>query len=93
MTFDYVKLEKDLEEACESVHKDFIEKFSNDESYVSVGGSKLEAFITDLQAEFENAAFSFLKKHNLDKDAEAKKRALTITKLYAKRCVEDFSRV
>lgn len=93
MTFDYEKLEKDLEEACEAVHKEYMKKFNGDDDYVSVGGAKLEAFIRGLQNEFESAAFSFLEQHNLDNDAEAKKRALAITKLYAKKCVEDFSRV
>lgn len=93
MTFDYEKLEKDLVEACEAVHKDFLQRFSSNEDYVSIGGAKLEAFINGLQSEFENAAISFLEKHNIEKDAEAKKRALAITKMYAKKCIEDFSKV
>lgn len=93
MTFDYEKLERDLEEACEVVHQDFLKKFSHSNSYTSVGGAKLEAFINGLKAEFEKAAMNFLKKMNLDDDAEARKRALTITKLYAKKCVDDYSKV
>lgn len=93
MTFDYEKLERDLEGACEVVHQDFLKKFSQSDSYTSVGGAKLEAFINGLQAEFEKTAINFLKKHGLDDDAEARKRALAITKLYAKKCVDDFSKV
>lgn len=93
MTFDYEKLESDLVEACQSVHKDFLKKFSDDNSYLSVGGAKLEAFISGIQSEFESVAIDFLTRHGLMADTEAKRRALNITKLYAKRCVEDFSRV
>ena len=93
MTFDYQKLERDLGEACDAVHRDFMTKFNNSDSYTSVGGAKLEAFIMRLQKEFESTAVNFLDKHGLSGDPEAKKRALTITKLYAKKCVEDFSKV
>lgn len=93
MTFDYEKLERDLEEACEAVHQDFLKKFGRSDSYTSVGGAKLEAFINGLKAEFEQTAIDFLKKRGLDDDAEARKRALTITKLYAKKCVDDYSKV
>lgn len=93
MKINYTELEKDLEDACYTVHKDFMERFAGNDSIVSVGGAKLEAFITDLQNEFENAAFSFLRRHALEKDLEARRRALAITKLHAKRCVEDFSKV
>jgi hypothetical protein len=93
MTFDYEKLERDLEEACEAVHQDFLKKFNSDDSYTSIGGAKLEAFINDLKAEFEGATFKFLEENNLTNDPEAKKRALTIAKLYAKKCMDDFSKV
>jgi hypothetical protein len=92
MTFDYDKLEKELAAACEEVHKEFLLKFSNT-IYVSVGGAKLEAFINELQKEFEATALEFLTNAGLEKDVHARKRALAITKLYAKRCVEDFSKV
>jgi len=93
MTFDYKELERRLEEACEEVHKDFLDKFKDNEAYISAGGAKLEIFFTDLQKEFADAAVTFIKKNGLESDPEAKKRALTITKLYAKRCVDDYSRV
>ena len=92
MSFDYKELEEELAQACDAVHKDFQKKFNND-VYISAGGSKLEAFINDLQAEFENTAATFIRKHGLEKDAEAKKKALTITKLFAKKCIEDFSKI
>lgn len=93
MTFDYEKLERDLEQACEAVHQEFLKRFKSNDGYASVGGTMLEAFINDLKTEFENTTFDFLKKHGLINDPEAKKRALTITKLYAKKCMEDYSRV
>jgi len=92
MDFNYKELEKKLETACVQLHKDFYKKFNSD-IYLSAGGSKLESFITNLQKEFENTAVNFLKGHNLEKDAEAKKRVFSITKLYAKKCIEDFSKV
>jgi hypothetical protein len=92
MGFDYKELEEQLSGACNEVHKDFLERF-NSEVYISAGGARLEVFINDLQKEFETTANVFLKKHNLEKDPEAKKRVLTITKLYAKRCMEDFSKI
>lgn len=92
MSFDYKELEENLSKACEEVHKDFLKRFNSD-VYISAGGSKLESFINDLQAEFENAALAFIKKHNLEKDTEAKKKALSITKLFAKKCIEEFSKV
>ena len=92
MSFQYKELEKQLEESCSQLHKDFYRKFNND-TYLSAGGAKLESFINDLQKQFEITAVSFLAKYNLEKDAEAKKRVFTITKLYAKKCIEDFSKV
>lgn len=92
MNLDYRELEEQLALACNEVHKDFVKRFRSD-VYISAGGSKLEAFINDLQAEFENAAVSFIKKHNLEKDTEAKKKIQAITKLYAKKCIDDFSKV
>ncbi|MFL9843637.1 hypothetical protein [Flavobacterium rhizosphaerae] len=92
MSFNYKELEEKLGIACDEVHQEFYRKFNSD-IYISAGGSKLEVFINDLQKEFENVATTFLKKYNLEKDNEAKKRALTITKAYAKKCVEDFSKL
>lgn len=92
MTFDYEQLEKDLTIACDAVHKDFLVKFKNS-IYVSAGGAKLEVFINELQKEFESVAVDFLKRTGNEGDTRAKKRALTITKLYAKKCIEDFSKI
>ncbi|AWH85812.1 hypothetical protein HYN59_12140 [Flavobacterium album] len=92
MSFDYKELEEQLAIACNDVHQDFLRRFNSD-IYISAGGARLEIFINDLQKEFEGAAMSFLKKYNLEKDTEAKKRILTITKLYAKKCIEDFSKI
>lgn len=92
MSFNYEKLEDELGVSCEEVHRNFQKKFSN-EAYISAGGSKLEAFIDELQKEFEQTAASFIAKHNLSRNSEAKKRVLNITKLYAKRCIDDFSKM
>ena len=92
MEFNYKQLEGQLEKVCSDVQKDFHKKFSS-EIYISAGGSKLEAFINDLQKEFEDTAVAFLSKHRLEKDTEAKRRVFNITKLYAKRCIEDFSKI
>ncbi|MGQ2985223.1 hypothetical protein [Flavobacterium sp.] len=92
MGFDYKELEERLATACNDVHKEFLQRF-NSEIYFSAGGARLETFINDLQKEFERTASAFLKKHDLEKDSEAKKRVLTITKLYAKKCTEDFSKI
>jgi len=92
MDFDYKELEHQLEQACIGVHRDFNKKFKTD-IYLSAGGSKLEAFINDLQKEFENTAVHFLTTNSLEKDTEAKKKVFSITKLYAKKCIEDFSKI
>lgn len=92
MNFDYKELEQQLERACTDIHKDFYNRYKSDQ-YVSAGGSKLETFINDLQKQFETTAAGFLVKYNLEKDAEAKRRVFNITKLYAKKCIEDFSKV
>jgi len=92
MIFDYKELEQQLVLACDEVHKDFLKRFNSD-IYVSAGGAKLEAFINDLQKEFETVAIAFLTKNDLDNDSEAKKKALAITKLFAKKCIEDFSKI
>jgi uncharacterized protein YbcI len=92
MSFNYKELENQLQESCNQLHKDFYKKFSND-IYLSAGGAKLETFINDLQKEFENVAVTFVANHKLEKDTEAKKRIFSITKLYAKRCIEDFSKI
>lgn len=92
MTFDYEQLEKDLTIACDAVHKDFLHKFK-DSVYISAGGSKLEAFMNELRREFEEIAIEFLRKAGRENDTHAKKRALSITKLYAKKCIEDFSKI
>jgi len=92
MNSKFRELKEQLEAACREVHKDFLIKFNND-TYISAGGAKLEAFITELQKEYENVAASFLKKHGMDKDSEARKKALAITKVYAKLCIEEFSKI
>lgn len=92
MNFNYKELEDQLQESCSNLHKDFYKKFYNDIT-LSAGGSKLETFINDLQKQFNNVAAAFVANHNLEKDAEAKKKIFGITKLYAKKCVEDFSRI
>lgn len=92
MTFDYDELEYALMQACDAVHKDFLGRFNN-EVYVSVVGSKLEAFVNDLQTEFENTAMTFIKEYKLEKDTESKKMVFNVTKIYAKKCVEDFNKV
>lgn len=92
MSFDYNDLERQLEKACVDVNKVFHKKYNNN-MYLSAGGAKLEAFINDLQQEFESTATNFIKNNSLEKDTEAKKRIFAITKLYAKKCIEDFSRV
>ena len=92
MTFDYDELEYELTQACDAVHKDFLGRFNN-EMYVSVVGSKLEAFVNDLQTEFENTAMTFIKEYKLEKETESKKMVFNVTKIYAKKCVEDFNKV
>lgn len=92
MNSKFNELKDLLEAACREVHKDFLNRFNND-TYISAGGAKLEAFITELQKEYEGIAVSFLKKHGLEKDADAKKKVLAIIKAYAKRCIEEFSKI
>ena len=92
MDFDYHELERQLEKACADVNIKFHKKF-NSNMYLSAGGAKLESFINDMQGEFEAVAANFIKNYALEKDAEAKKRIFTITKLYAKKCIEDFSKI
>lgn len=92
MDIHYKDLEKQLERACANAHRDFNKKF-NSEIYISAGGSKLEAFINGLREELEITASTFLKEHNLEKDAEARKRVFNMVKFQAKKCVEGFSRI
>jgi len=93
MGFNYKELEGKLEEACKLIHEDFIERFKSDRSYVSPGGAKLEAFITDLQKEFENTTITFLEDKGLDQDTKAKSKALAIAKSCAKKCLDDFTKI
>ena len=92
MDFDYHELERQLGKACIDVKNKFHKKFDSN-MYLSAGGAKLEAFINDLQGEFESVAATFIKDNALEKDTEAKKRIFSITKLYAKKCIEDFSKI
>ncbi|MFP9099112.1 hypothetical protein ACLI09_08665 [Flavobacterium sp. RHBU_24] len=92
MDFDYNELERQLEKACVDVKNKFHKNF-NSTLYLSAGGGKLESFINDLQGEFEAVAAKFITDNALQKDTEAKKRIFNITKLYAKKCVEDFSKI
>ncbi|RDI07076.1 hypothetical protein [Flavobacterium sp. AG291] len=92
MNSKFSELKDLLEAACRDVHKDFLTRFNND-TYISAGGAKLEAFITELQKEYESIAVSFLQKHGFEKDADAKKKVLAIIKAYAKRCIEEFSKI
>jgi hypothetical protein len=92
MEFDYHELERQLEKACIDIKTKFHKNF-NSNIYLSAGGAKLESFINDLQGEFEMTAAKFIKDNTLEKDSEAKKRIFNITKLYAKKCIEDFSKI
>lgn len=93
MGFDYKDLEKKLEEACSSIHTDFLKKINSEKGYASPGGAKLEAFITDLQKEFENTTLTFLKANGLEKDTKAKSKALAIAKVCAKKCLDGFNKM
>ena len=88
---DYDKLEQELRKDCEELSKDFVNQYN--ENYISAGGAKLDAFIYEMQQEFNNTAVKFLQQRDLLHNKEAKKRTLNITKHYAKNCVEHFSKV
>ena len=88
---DYDKLEKELRKDCEELSKGFVEQYN--QNYISAGGAKLDAFIYEMQQEFNDTAVKFLQQRDLMNDKEAKKRTLSITKQYAKKCVEHFSKV
>lgn len=88
----YREFEMALEEACEGVKKDFLERFKQG-VYISAGGSNLEAFINELQKAFENVSDNFIKTHGLEKNASAKRRILNIAKHHAKKCIEEYSRI
>ncbi|MCO6146547.1 hypothetical protein [Flavobacterium sp. NRK1] len=92
MNSKFRELKEQLEAACREVNQDFLNEFKND-TYISAGGAKLEAFITELQKEYESVASNFLKKYSLEKDSDARKKVLAITKAYAKLCVEEFSKI
>ena len=72
--------------------KDFLERFKQG-VYLSAGGASLEAFINELQKEFEKVAEHFIKVRALEKNAAAKRKVLNITKQHAKKCIEEYSRV
>jgi hypothetical protein len=93
MGFDNKELEGRLDQACTLLHSDFFIRFKNDIGYVSPGGAKLEAFITDLQKEFENTTLTFLKEKGLENDTKAKSKALAIAKLCARKCLEGFNKL
>lgn len=92
MSLDYNELERQLESSCIDVNRVFHNKYSSN-MYLSAGGAKLEAFINELQQEYEGIALNFIKSHGLEKDTEAKRRVFAITKFHAKKCVEGFSRM
>jgi len=93
MGLNFKELESRLSEACQIVHREFITEFNNDKNYVSPRGAKLEAFINNLQSEFENTTIDFLKEEGLEANAKAKSKALAIAKLCAKKCLEDFNKI
>ena len=93
MGLDYAEFEKELERACNFTYKKFQEDFSNDSTYISAGGGRLEAFIEGIQEEFDKATVAFLKRHNAENDPEAKRHALSIAKESAKKCIEDISKI
>lgn len=88
---DYDKLEKELRKDCEVLTNSFVKQYN--ENYISAGGAKLDAFIYEMQQEFNDTAIKFLQQRDLTNNKEAKKRTLNITKHYAKKCVEHFSKV
>lgn len=88
---DYDKLGKELSKDCEDLCASFVKQYN--ENYISAGGAKLDAFIHEMQKEFNDTAIKFLQQRDLINDKEAKKRTLNITKHYAKKCVEHFSKV
>lgn len=93
MGLDYAEFEKELESACNYTYKKFLIEFNNDSTYLSAGGGRLEAFIEGIQEEFDKATIAFLKRHNAENDAEAKRQALAIAKAGAKKCIEGFSKI
>ena len=93
MGFNYGEFEEELDRACTYAGNKYLADFSTDSTYISAGGGKLEAFIDGLQKELDKTTTFYLQKYNAEGDAEARRRALTVAKQCAKKCIEEFSQI
>ncbi|MFP9115546.1 hypothetical protein ACLI1A_16525 [Flavobacterium sp. RHBU_3] len=92
MSFNIEMLKGELEKACAETKRSFYKKFSRS-LYVSNRGAKLESFISELQNQFQCTSQKFIKDNSLEKNTSAKRIVAALAREYAKKAVEDFSRI
>jgi hypothetical protein len=91
MELDYENLGKRFDCACQDVISKLSSVYKDD--YRGAGAEKLSAFLDLIQQEFDAAESNFIRDNEIGSDARALQDVKSIAKLYAKKCLTDYSKV
>lgn len=91
MAINYEDLENRFSCACDDAIKHL--SFRYDSDYKTKGPEKLNSFLGVIQWYFDNVEKGFIEQHVLMEDEEALRRIKIIARMFAKRCVDDYSKL
>ncbi|RWW92230.1 hypothetical protein [Flavobacterium cerinum] len=91
MAINYEDLEDRFNCACDDAVKELSIRYDSD--YRSQGPGKLNSFLEVIQWHFDNVETGFIEQNVLVRDDEAFRRIKTIARTFAKRCIDDYSKL
>lgn len=91
MGLDYENLGQRFDCACQEVINKLSTVYQDD--YRGAGLEKLSAFLELIQQEFDAAENNFIRDNEIGSDTRALQEIKSIAKLYAKKCLTDYSKV
>lgn len=91
MDVDYEDLENKFNCACDDAVKQLSIQYDSD--YKAQGVGKLNSFLEIIQWHFDNVEKGFVEQNVLMEDNEALRRIKIIARAFAKKCIDDYSKL
>ncbi|MCO6146548.1 hypothetical protein [Flavobacterium sp. NRK1] len=91
MALNYEDLEKRFDCACNDAVSDLSVQYKN--TYQTGGPGRLSAFLELIKLQFEQVESAFIRDNELSVDIEALRRIKLIAKSYAKKCLDEYSKI
>ena len=91
MALNYEELESRFDCACNDAVSDLSQQYKTD--YENGGPGKLSAFLELIQMRFDQVESIFIRDNELHVDVEGLRRIKAIAKHYAKKCLDDYSKI